>query len=138
MVSMKKIQCPRQSCKKEFEIPVMVTSYTYSPTKETYPACPYCLTRIDENTRTCSCTTEEIEPTAEKPTETELPKQNWIRRVVVDSATMEKIGKLEKQKSDLLAQVEVLKDEAAKRIIKLEDDIAALKQQKEALKQMAE
>jgi hypothetical protein len=135
---MTKIQCPRQSCKKEFEIPVMVTSYTVSPTKETYPACPYCLTRIDQDTKTCNCTTTGIEPAEEIKPETELPKQKWIRRIVSDSATMEKIGKLEKQKTDLLAQLEELKEGATKKIIKLEQDIAALKQQKETLKEITE
>jgi hypothetical protein len=135
---MKKIQCPRQSCNKDFEIPVMVTSYSFTPTKETYPACPYCLTRIDENTKTCNCTTAGNESAAQTKTEKDLPKQNWIRRVVSDSATMEKIGKLEKQKSDLLKQLEKLKQNATKQICKLEQDVAALKEQKETLKQITE
>ena len=134
---MTKIQCPRQSCKKEFETPVMVTSYSFTPTKQTYPACPYCLTRIDENTKSCSCT-ETIEPVTETKPENGAPKQNWIRRLASDSATMEKIGKLEKQKTDLLEQLEELKKHATKRISKLEQDVAALKEQKQTLKQITE
>ena len=135
---MTKIQCSRQSCKKQFETPVMVTSFVFTPTRETYPACPYCLARIEENTTTCNCTTVEIEPVPETIPENLVPKQNWIRRVVSDSATMEKIGKLEKQKAELLAQVEKLKEGATKRIKKLEEDIAALKEQKETLIEITE
>jgi hypothetical protein len=135
---MTKIQCPRQSCKKEFETPVMVTSYSFTPTKQIYPACPYCLARIDKNSKSCSCTTEVIEPASEKEPENDVLKQNWIKRAVSDSATMEKIGKLEKQKTDLLEQLEELKKDATKRISKLEQDVAALKEQKQTLKEITE
>ena len=134
---MTKIQCPRQSCRKEFEKPVLVTNFSFTPTKETYPACPYCLTRIDENATTCNCTTF-VEPVEETKPENLLPKQNWIKRLVSDSVTMEKIGTLEKQKADLLAEVEELKKGATKRINKLEIEIAGLKEEKETLKQITE
>ena len=134
---MTKIQCPRQACRKEFEKPVLVTNFSFNPTKETYPACPYCLTRIDENATTCNCTTV-VEPVEETKPENHLPKQNWIKRLVSDSVTMEKIGTLEKQKADLLAEVEELKKGATKRINKLEIEIAGLKEEKETLKQITE
>ena len=134
---MTKIQCPRQSCRKEFERPVLVTNFAFTPTKETYPACPYCLTRIDKNATTCNCITI-VEPVEEPKPEKHRLKQNWIKKAVSDSATMEKIGKLEKQKADLLEEVEELKKGALKRISRLEQEIAELKEEKEILIQITQ
>lgn len=41
-------KCPDESCRKEFETPVIVHNFTYQPRKDTYYACPFCLTRIEK------------------------------------------------------------------------------------------
>jgi len=135
-VSMTKIKCPRQDCRKEFEKPVLVTNFSFTPTKETYQACPYCLTRIDKNATTCNCTTVVVEPIIEANPEKQETKETCIKEGLQDSATIEKIGTLEKQKADLLAEVEKLKKGATKKINKLEEEIAALKEEKQALEQI--
>ncbi|MDG6222184.1 MAG: hypothetical protein QCH99_02865 [Candidatus Bathyarchaeota archaeon] len=140
---MTKIKCPRQSCKKEFEKPVLVTNFIFTPTKETYLACPYCLTRIESNSRTCNCPTvvnpvigslskneQEITPEPQANDGTCL-KENFS-----NSVTLERIGTLEKQKEQLLTQVEELKQGAIKKISKLEEEIADLKEEKQALEQL--
>jgi len=38
--------CPYRECKKEFEKPVMLTDFSRTP-RETYYACPHCLTKVD-------------------------------------------------------------------------------------------
>lgn len=135
-VSMTKIKCPRQDCRKEFEKPVLVTNFSFTPTKETYPACPYCLTRIDKNATTCSCTTVVVEPVIETRPEKRETKETCVLEDLHDSATIEKIGTLEKQKADLLAEVEKLKKGATEKIDRLKEEISALKEEKQALEQI--
>lgn len=130
---MTKIKCPRQDCRKEFEKPVLVTNFSFTPTKETYPACPYCLTRIDKNATTCSCTTVVVEPVVETKPEKQETKETCKIEDLHDLATIEKIGALEKQKADLVAKVEKLKKGATDRINKLEEEILALKEEKQGL-----
>jgi len=38
--------CPYRECKKEFEKPLMLTDFSRTP-RETYYACPHCLTKVD-------------------------------------------------------------------------------------------
>ena len=38
--------CPYNECRKEFEKPVMLTDFSKMP-RETYYACPHCLTEVD-------------------------------------------------------------------------------------------
>jgi len=38
--------CPYSECKKEFEKPVVLTDFSSTP-RETYYACPHCLTKVD-------------------------------------------------------------------------------------------
>jgi len=38
--------CPYRECRKEFERPVMLTDFSKVP-RETYYACPHCLTKVD-------------------------------------------------------------------------------------------
>ena len=40
------LTCPYSQCKKDFEKPVMLTDFSKTP-RETYYACPHCLTRVD-------------------------------------------------------------------------------------------
>ena len=140
---MTKIKCPHQSCRKEFERPVWVTNFSFTPTKETYQACPYCLTRIDEKTKTCSCTTIIVEPQVDLETEetvacpetSEMPQTN-DNNANLQTATLGKIESLGKQKAQLLAELDELRKGATKRINKLEQEVTALKEEKEALNQL--
>lgn len=38
--------CPYSECKKEFEKPIVLTDFSRTP-RETYYACPHCLTKVD-------------------------------------------------------------------------------------------
>ena len=38
--------CPYNECRKEIEKPVMLTDFSRTP-RETYYACPHCLTKVD-------------------------------------------------------------------------------------------
>ena len=38
--------CPYNECKKEFEKPIILTDFSKMP-RETYYACPHCLTKVD-------------------------------------------------------------------------------------------
>lgn len=56
--------CPNDECGKSFDHPIEITVLS-SNHAETYPACPYCMSRIDEKSE------EELEPTKDTLT---LPK----------------------------------------------------------------
>jgi len=38
--------CPYNECRKEFEKPIVLTDFSRTP-RETYFACPHCLTKVD-------------------------------------------------------------------------------------------
>jgi predicted ribosome quality control (RQC) complex YloA/Tae2 family protein len=123
--------CPRDSCKKEFETPVVVTNFSATP-KQTYHACPYCLTRIE-------ITVTETETDVDEPVT--KPDQEAIRQKVLDAlgpqkTTFESIKKLEKEKAELLAQLEQLRKGAEQRISDLEQEVFELRQEAESLKQL--
>ena len=40
------LTCPYTECKKEFQKPLMLTDFSRTP-RETYYACPHCLTKVD-------------------------------------------------------------------------------------------
>lgn len=137
---MTKIKCPRQSCNKEFEKPILVTNFVFTPTKETYPACPYCLSRIDGDakTRICECTTV-VKPADETDPQKEAtihPEKTYPKANSFGTVGLEKIGDLEKMKAELIAEVEELKQGATKKICKLEQEVAALKEEKDLLEQL--
>lgn len=46
MAKSEHLTCPYGECKKGFERPVMLTDYSKMP-RETYYACPHCLTKVD-------------------------------------------------------------------------------------------
>jgi DNA-directed RNA polymerase subunit RPC12/RpoP len=127
--------CPCSSCKKEFDTPVVVTNFSATP-KQTYHACPYCLTRIEVIVAEPDQETAADEPVAQ-------PDQTAIRQKVLDSlgpqkTAFENIKKLEQEKAELLVQLEKLRKGAEQRISDLEQEVFELRQEAEALKQLIE
>ena len=147
--SMKQIKCPYESCNKEFEKPVIVTNFSFIPKKETYYACPYCLTKIGDTIKECDCTPVNAEETVctenEKPEEksiqpenSTMPRRVLYRSNVPQAVTTEKLETLEKERADLLAELDELRKGATQKISILEEEVAALREEAEILKQLTE
>jgi hypothetical protein len=144
---MKNIKCPDNSCGKEFERPIVVSNFVFIPKKHTYFACPYCLARISEIDHVCESVDNGsdieigIENSREIDTEsTERQIGSRFNRVELDqsvefpSKTIEEIKNLEKEKADLLLQLDELKKNAVKKANSLEYEIDSLKKETEKLK----
>jgi len=61
--------CPYNECKKDFEKPLMLTDFSKTP-RETYYACPHCLTKVDvvaEDSNLGSVSVETSRNPVEKP-----------------------------------------------------------------------
>ena len=61
--------CPYNECKKEFEKPIVLTDFSKTP-RETYYACPHCLTKVDvvaKDPKFDSISVETSEKLVEKP-----------------------------------------------------------------------
>lgn len=146
---MSKIRCSYEPCGKEFNSPILVTNFSFVPRKETYYACPYCLTKIEDTTKPCICVPI-VEQTAvvveDKKQETCLQQQETEtttinqkeqdKSIPFQDGTFEKIQNLEQEKKDLLAKVTKLRDEATKKIDILETEVADLKKDTEILKKL--
>jgi len=68
------LTCPYNQCKKEFDKPLMLTDFSSTP-RETYYACPHCLTKVEvvsEDSKLDSVSIEISENPLEK-TPTECP-----------------------------------------------------------------
>jgi len=146
---MKQINGPCKSCKKEFEKPIVVTNFSFTPAKETYYACPYCLTKIGSTTQECNCTpvtTEETGYTENEKTEersihhenSTIPQRVLDRHSVSQAVTMEKIETLENERAELLAELDELRNGAIQKISSLEEEVAALMDEAEILKKLTE
>ena len=154
---MASINCSHEACNKVFEKPVVVTNFSFAPKKETYYACPYCLTRIDFAINDC----ELASVTAETPANIEGGNLNEVNitpytvqehytnensaehsmgldSVMPQRIALENIKNLEKEKADLLAELEELKKGAEDKISCLEKEVAALREEAELLKKLAE
>lgn len=147
MVSMKHHKYPCESCEKEFEKPIVVTNFSYTPSKETYYACPYCLTKINNIPQECNDTPispNETAFTKNKKTEekrihpeTDTPPQRVLdRQSVPQVITFQKLESLEKDKTDLLAELNKLREGAIQKISNLEEEVATLREETEILKKM--
>jgi len=147
LVIMKHIKSPCESCKKEFEKPIVVTNFSFTPKKESYYACPYCLTKIGTITNECDCTQVNIEETGctenwkqeEKRIQSKystIPRRVVDRSNVLESVTMEKLESLEKQRSDLLAELDQLRNGAMQKICNLTEEVSALRKEAESLKKL--
>ena len=145
---MSRIKCLYECCNKEFKTPVLVTNFTFTPKKETYNACPFCLSRIENPTKTYKNTSDTSRPTIineiTKLEETSImqPETITIDQKKIDESilpqddTLEKIEDLEKKKQDLLAELAELRNGAIKKINNLQQDVNALKAEAEILKQL--
>jgi hypothetical protein len=144
--------CICGSCRKVVKKPVVVTNFVFAPRKETYYACPYCLTKIGYTKKESNCTPFTIEETEEpaytenqkteeqiiqpenSATAQELSEESSVPKIVA----IEKLETLEKEKTDLLAELDELRKGAAKKISVLEEEVAALREEAELLRELTE
>ena len=141
---MASINCPHEACSKVFEKPVVVTNFSFPTKKETYYACPYCLTRIGIAINDCELASH----TAESGN---LNETSITPQIVQDYASngnsdgpfmgtqktsLKNIRNLEKEKADLLAELEELRKGAEEKISRLEKEVAALKEEADILKHL--
>jgi hypothetical protein len=151
------ISCRHKDCNRIFKKPVIVTNFSFTPKKETYSACPYCLTRISYKSKDCNQTLIIVEKPANnenvelyeaklKPQffqEYSMNKESYppLRSVSFDyvgsgDITFENIKNLEKRKADLLAEINKLRIGATVKINHLEEDVAALREEVQLLKKL--
>ena len=135
-----------------FEKPVVVTNFVLAPRKETYHACPYCLKKIGNTIKETNSKPFTIEETAEPVcTESEKPEEESIQpensttprellygSSVPQAVTFEKLETLEKEKADLLAELNELRKVATKKIGILEEEVVALREEAELLRKLTE
>jgi hypothetical protein len=144
--------CICGSCRKVVKKPIVVTNFVFAPRKETYYACPYCLTKIEDIIKESNCTPLTIEETVEpiytesekqeeesmQPENSTTPQELLERPSVLQAVTIEKLETLEKEKADLLTELEELRKGATKKISVLEEEVAALREEAELLKKLTE
>jgi hypothetical protein len=143
--------CICGSCRKVVKKPIVVTNFVFAPRKETYYACPYCLTKIEDITEESNCEPVTIEEPVESVyTESEIPEEESIQPEnstsqepsdefsVPHAVTIEKLETLEKERTDLLAELEELREGAAKKLSILEEEVVALREEAELLRKMTE
>ena len=158
MTIMASINCPHKDCNRIFKKPMIVTNFSFAPKKETYSACPYCLTRISHEPTECNQTLV----VAEKPANIENEKHYEAKRIpqciqeysvnkksespilsmsfdyiAPRGITLENIKNLEKRKSDLLAELNQLRIGATVKINLLEEEVVALREEVKILKKLA-
>jgi len=149
LVNMKSIKCPYKSCRKEFNKPMVVTNYSFTPKKEPYYACPYCLTKIGPIINECECTPINAKETActenGNPEEKSLqPENSTIPRRVLgllnlpQAVMLEKLETLEKERADLLAELVELRNGALQKISTLNEEVAALREEAKILKKLTD
>lgn len=147
LVSMKYIKCPCESCNKEFEKPIVVTNFSFMPKKESYYACPYCLTKIGAITNEFDCTQVNTEETGctenwkpeEQTVQSEysvVPRRVLDRSNVLEAFTMEKLESLEKERADLLLELDQLRNGAKQKICTLTEEVDALREETYILKKL--
>lgn len=141
-------KCSYKLCNKEIKKPILVTNYSFLPQKETYYACPYCLTRIDNTTDRCHCESdfnaktilndeEKSKETRKNQSKVSNLNSNRINKAIFSQeATLEKIENLEQEKQQLVFELTKLKQDASKKINLLEIEVSNLKQEAEFLKKI--
>jgi hypothetical protein len=141
---MNHITCPCESCKKEFDNPVVVTNFSDVTSKEVYYACPYCLTKLEFKTEECTCEIDEDEELFCDEIEQENEKQKMPSTQQatsddyesVQAIVKEKLEALQKQRAELMSELDELRTVANQKISDLEKEVAALREQKELLEEI--
>ncbi|MCW4015365.1 MAG: hypothetical protein NWF06_03265 [Candidatus Bathyarchaeota archaeon] len=131
---MKAIKCPCESCRKEVRNPIIVTNFSNASKKETYYACPYCLTKIETPLNESNCTPDNTN--AVQPENLTTQKRASGQRHSSQAVMMEKLETLEKQKTDLLAELDKLRTDAMQKICNLQDEVDALRKEADILKKL--
>ena len=135
---MKQIKCPCESCNKEFEKPIVVTNFSFAPKNETYYACPYCLTKIDSLKNECDCTPIIDQESGCAPDQSTRSRRVLGKSNVFESVMLEKLETLEKERANLLLELEELRNGAMQKICNLTEDVSTLREEKKILKKLAE
>jgi len=156
MVMMASINCPQKECNRLFEKPVIVTNLSFTP-KDTYSACPYCLSRIRHESKKYNptYTSSEKQATIEirNPNQTTVAPQTipvyssienreyQLNSIVFDLQTpqrnsLENIKTLEQEKKHLIKELEELRKTATEKINCLEKDVVALREEAKILKKL--
>ena len=130
---MSHLACPCESCKKEIEKPIVVTNFSVTPNR-VYYACPYCLTKLEFETEECVCTTDAT-LCCEKPEQPQMQEPSYGEESA-QKMVIHKLETLEKQRAGLLSELDELRKAANKKISCLEEEVAALKEEAELLREI--
>jgi hypothetical protein len=139
---MSRIKCAEYSCGKEFERPVIVKNSVYSP-KETYYACPFCLTKIEFFYDHSLC--EEFgvigSSTIANQEKMEKPEQsNFVVELLDEYETklssFEEIEHLEQIKNNSFLDLEILRKVAITKVEDLQMEIKKLKREVDTLRKI--
>jgi hypothetical protein len=129
---MSRITCHNVSCKKEIKKPILVTNHCFTPDKEVYYACPYCLTKLESKTVEFMRTTNTRELCG-VPTEQTMVLQFHD---TVHKRVIEKLKSLEKERANLLFELDKLRTAADNKISILEKEVADLREQADILREI--
>jgi hypothetical protein len=156
MVIMASINCPQKECNRVFEKPIIVTNLSFTP-KETYSGCPYCLTRINHESKKYNLIYNSTEKQANIETGNPNQTTNTPQIIHVYSSTkkseyqlnsiafdlqtpqrnpLENIKTLEQEKTHLIIELAELRKAATEKINCLEKDVAALREEAKILKKL--
>lgn len=134
--------CPDNTCGQEFETPVIVNNFTFTPKKETYYACPYCLTPIEHLREPCnSIPVEKKQPikiskeSMEEDTE-DFRNVEIVNQEIISPPSIEKLKNLEKEKRELLIELNSLRENAQKKIELLQNELLDLKNDSQKLRKI--
>ena len=134
--------CSNPECQKEIKDPLLFTIQ-----EENYYACPHCLTKI-------TSIPQESNDTQVSPNETSVSKNNKTeekriappidaspqrvldRHIVPQAVTIQKLESLEKEKTDLLVELDKLRAGAIQKVSNLEEELVMLREETEILKKM--
>lgn len=140
---MSKIRCPEESCQKEFETPIVVNNFTCRPIKETYYACPFCLAKIEfvhDTNLNQESVVEETNTITTQQKDEQVQQSISVEKVLKETKTRlssaEEIENLEKEKKDLMLELELLRTNAIKKVNDLQEEVAKLKEESEKLKEI--
>ena len=136
--------CPDTTCGHEFETPVIVNNFTFTPKKETYYACPYCLTPIEHLREPCTSIQEEkkqpitISKDSMEENDEDLGTVEIINQEIISTPSIEHLRNLEKEKRELLIELNSLRENAQKKIELLQNELLDLKNDSQKLRKILE